>query len=138
MHDFARRRLVGQRVNGGDAVLVKQLASFIPGEVIIAVVHTFTVWALDGTASGGVKPRNGQPQSPERGNGKLLLDQSLSERTATDDRPPVVVLDGARKNLGSRRRRLVDEYGDVPVFPTAVPACLVRAARNVFAFRVNH
>ena len=68
---------------------------------LIVLQVAFPVRLLDATAAGGVVMGDGQPDHAAVGEVERPLYKPLSEGPASDDRSPVIVLDGTCHDLGS-------------------------------------
>ena len=84
-----------------DAVLREELAVLIARHEVLLVFGVFTVGVgfLYASSRRRVVSGDGQANHASVGESDLLLDESLAERAAPDDRRAVVVLHGAGKDF---------------------------------------
>ena len=83
----------------------------------------FLVRLLDAAAAGRVVMGDGQPDHAAVGEVERPLYKPFPESPSTDDRPPVIVLDGSGDNLCGRCRQFVDQHIDLDILQAAVAHC---------------
>ena len=94
-----------------DAILREELAVLIAGQQVLLVILVITqgVRLLDASARWSIVAGDGETDEAVVRELNLLLNQTLTERTATDDGSTVVVLHGTGEDFSRRCRTLVDE-----------------------------
>ena len=119
-HLSARRHPL-ERVGEMDAVGREKLVVPVTVPKILLVVRVIPdrVGLLDRAARGRIVARRGQPQGRSVAVRYLTLYETLAERTTTNNRTTVVVLQRSGENFARRGASLVDQHHDLHVLRRA-------------------
>ena len=122
-----------------DAVLREELAVLIARQdvILVVLVAASHVGFLDAASGGRIVAGYGEAYHGLVAKGNGLLYKTLAKGAAADDGATVIVLNGTGKNLGSRRRNLVDKHNERQVLVAAAAVAAILLARRLASLRVD-
>ena len=109
----------------------------VPNILLVALVVADRIGLLDRAAGRRVVTRRGQPQGRSVAVWNLTLDESLAERTATNNRTTVVILQCPGEDFARRRASLVDQHHNVHVLCGARAVGVFAELFMLAVFRVD-
>ena len=121
VYDLSTRSHPFERIGKMNAVGRKKLVVLIAVIKVLFVVSVIAdrVGFLDRTARRGIVTRRRQPQGRTVAVRYLALHEAFAERTASDDRTPVVILQRSGENLARRGASFVDQHHDLHILRLA-------------------
>ena len=121
-----------------DAVGRKHFVVLVTRQQFVVVIFaSVAVRFLDRASGRRIVTGDGKPYRRTVRKRNLILHQPLTERSATDDRSPVVILERAGQNLARRSAVLVDQNDQFLVHKLAVPFAVFDLPVPVTILRIN-